>query len=77
MLVMDSKISALHSTIWFWQLWGKWVGSWKMSKAIESLLCRMVSPNTGLRCTALDARVDPYWHIKREPKPRPYIVRPL
>ncbi|EPQ51083.1 hypothetical protein GLOTRDRAFT_133405 [Gloeophyllum trabeum ATCC 11539] len=40
---------------------GKWIGTWKMSKAMERLLKRMVLPNADLRCTSSDAIEDPYW----------------
>ncbi|KAJ7433039.1 hypothetical protein B0H11DRAFT_773977 [Mycena galericulata] len=52
---------------WARTLRGKWVGSWKMSKAIEKLLRRMISPNADLRCTASDAMNDSYWRQSREP----------
>ncbi|KAJ7758141.1 hypothetical protein DFH07DRAFT_818885 [Mycena maculata] len=51
---------------WARTLRGKWVGSWKMSKAIEKLLRRMISPNADLRCTATDAMNDSYWRQVRE-----------
>ncbi|KAJ6461646.1 hypothetical protein DFH09DRAFT_582339 [Mycena vulgaris] len=51
---------------WARTLRGKWVGSWKMSKAIEKLLRRMISPNADLRCTASDAMNDPYWRQVKE-----------
>lgn len=37
-----------------------------MSKLIETLLGRMVSPNVDLRCTATEAMADPYWEGQRE-----------
>ncbi|KAJ7689156.1 hypothetical protein B0H17DRAFT_643200 [Mycena rosella] len=52
---------------WARTLRGKWVGSWKMSKAIEKLLRRMISPNADLRCTASDAMNDAYWRPLKEP----------
>ncbi|KAJ7451595.1 hypothetical protein FB451DRAFT_702631 [Mycena latifolia] len=52
---------------WARTLRGKWVGSWKMSKAIEKLLRRMISPNADLRCTASDAMNDVYWRQLKEP----------
>ncbi|KAJ7147185.1 kinase-like domain-containing protein [Mycena crocata] len=51
---------------WARTLRGKWVGSWKMSKAIEKLLRRMISPNADLRCTASDAMNDSYWRQVKE-----------
>ncbi|KAJ7132934.1 kinase-like domain-containing protein [Mycena filopes] len=51
---------------WARTLRGKWVGSWKMSKTIEKLLRRMISPNADLRCTASDAMNDPYWRQLNE-----------
>ncbi|KAJ6621778.1 hypothetical protein B0H10DRAFT_2015719 [Mycena sp. CBHHK59/15] len=53
---------------WSRTLRGKWVGSWKMSKAIEKLLRRMISPNADLRCTATDAMNDTYWRQLKEPE---------
>jgi serine/threonine-protein kinase GIN4 len=49
------------------QLRGKWVGSWKMSKGMEKLLRRMITPNADLRCNAADAMADPYWSGRVEP----------
>ncbi|KAJ6508433.1 hypothetical protein C8R45DRAFT_967415 [Mycena sanguinolenta] len=46
---------------WARTLRGKWVGTWKMSKTMEKLLRRMISPNADLRCTATDAMNDPCW----------------
>ena len=40
---------------------GKWVGTWKMSKGVEKMLRRMVSPNADLRWTASEAMEDDYW----------------
>jgi serine/threonine-protein kinase GIN4 len=40
---------------------GKWLGSWKMSKAAEKMLHRMIQPNADLRCTAPEVLEDPYW----------------
>lgn len=37
-----------------------------MSKAIEKLLRRMISPNADLRCTASDAMKDSYWRQLKE-----------
>ncbi|KAF7364956.1 Protein kinase domain-containing protein [Mycena venus] len=51
---------------WARTLRGKWVGTWKMSKTIEKLLRRMISPNADLRCTATDAMNDPYWRQLKE-----------
>ncbi|KAJ6585267.1 hypothetical protein B0H19DRAFT_1368651 [Mycena capillaripes] len=51
---------------WARTLRGKWVGTWKMSKPIEKLLRRMISPNADLRCTASDAMNDSYWRPTRE-----------
>ncbi|KAJ7625320.1 hypothetical protein DFH06DRAFT_1304939 [Mycena polygramma] len=51
---------------WARTLRGKWVGTWKMSKIIEKMLRRMISPNADLRCTATDAMNDPYWRPLRE-----------
>ncbi|KAN0135253.1 hypothetical protein V8E53_006818 [Lactarius tabidus] len=47
----------------YWQrtMRGKWLGSWKMSKAIEKTLHRMIQPNADVRCTAAEALGDPYW----------------
>jgi serine/threonine-protein kinase GIN4 len=38
-----------------------------MSKSIEKLLRRMISPNADLRCTASDAMNDGYWRQVKEP----------
>ncbi|KAJ3867714.1 hypothetical protein EV359DRAFT_33805 [Lentinula novae-zelandiae] len=46
---------------WGRTLRGKWVGSWKMSKGMERLLKRMLSPNADLRCNADEAMQDIYW----------------
>ncbi|KAE9394875.1 hypothetical protein BT96DRAFT_998101 [Gymnopus androsaceus JB14] len=46
---------------WGRTLRGKWVGTWKMSKGMERLLKRMLSPNADLRCTADEAMKDIYW----------------
>ncbi|KAL1742344.1 kinase-like domain-containing protein [Schizophyllum fasciatum] len=46
---------------WARTLRGKWIGTWKMSRGMEKLLRRMMSPNADLRCTASDALDDPYW----------------
>ncbi|THV03038.1 kinase-like protein [Dendrothele bispora CBS 962.96] len=46
---------------WSRTLRGKWVGTWKMSKGIERLIKRMLSPNADLRCTATEAMRDIYW----------------
>ncbi|KAJ3777497.1 CAMK/CAMKL/MARK protein kinase [Lentinula raphanica] len=46
---------------WGRTLRGKWVGVWKMSKGMERLLKRMLSPNADLRCTADEAIKDIYW----------------
>ncbi|KAJ7195516.1 kinase-like domain-containing protein [Mycena pura] len=46
---------------WARTLRGRWVGSWKMTKGMERLLRRMIAPNADLRCTASDAKNDPYW----------------
>ncbi|TRM63866.1 kinase-like domain-containing protein [Schizophyllum amplum] len=46
---------------WSRTLRGKWIGTWKMSRGMEKLLRRMMSPNADLRCTASDALEDPYW----------------
>ncbi|KAF9077512.1 kinase-like domain-containing protein [Rhodocollybia butyracea] len=46
---------------WGRTLRGKWVGTWKMSKGMERLLKRMLSPNADLRCTADEAIKDIYW----------------
>ncbi|KAJ7784292.1 hypothetical protein B0H16DRAFT_1491934 [Mycena metata] len=54
---------------WARTLRGKWVGSWKMSKTIEKLLRRMISPNADLRCTASDAMNDSYWRPVKERDP--------
>ncbi|KAF7348357.1 Protein kinase domain-containing protein [Mycena sanguinolenta] len=51
---------------WARTLRGKWVGTWKMSKTMEKLLRRMISPNADLRCTATDAMSDPCWRDFRE-----------
>ncbi|KAJ7754129.1 hypothetical protein B0H14DRAFT_3117158 [Mycena olivaceomarginata] len=51
---------------WARTLRGKWVGTWKMSKTIEKLLRRMISPNADLRCTASDAMNDSYWRHSKE-----------
>ncbi|KAI0330464.1 hypothetical protein GY45DRAFT_1323595 [Cubamyces sp. BRFM 1775] len=51
---------------WARTLRGKWVGSWRMSKAVERLLRRMILPNADLRCTASDAMKDPYWTAEVE-----------
>ena len=48
---------------------GKWVGTWQISKEIEKLLHRMISPNADLRCTAIQAIADPYWQISRKESP--------
>ncbi|KAF9645155.1 kinase-like protein [Thelephora ganbajun] len=44
---------------------GKWVGSYKMSRGVEKLIRRMVSPNADVRCFASEALDDPYW-VPRE-----------
>ncbi|KAF5389193.1 hypothetical protein D9757_003418 [Collybiopsis confluens] len=46
---------------WGRTLRGKWVGTWKMSKGMEHLLKRMLSPNADLRCNADEAMKDIYW----------------
>ena len=46
------------------QVRGKWVGSYKMSRAVEKLIRRMVAPNADVRCFASDALDDPYWMPK-------------
>ncbi|KAI0769137.1 hypothetical protein BD413DRAFT_560042 [Trametes elegans] len=46
---------------WARTLRGKWVGAWKMSRAAEKLLRRMILPNADLRCTASEAMLDAYW----------------
>ncbi|KAK0504145.1 hypothetical protein EDD18DRAFT_1099375 [Armillaria luteobubalina] len=51
---------------WSRTLRGKWVGSWTMSKGMEKLLRRMISPNADLRCTASEAMQDPYWKTREE-----------
>ena len=51
---------------WARTLRGKWVGSWRMSKAVERLLRRMILPNADLRCTASDAMKDQYWTAEVE-----------
>jgi serine/threonine protein kinase len=43
------------------QMRGKWLGSWKMSKAAEKMLRCMIQPNADLRCTAPEVLQDPYW----------------
>ncbi|KAJ7288021.1 hypothetical protein C8J57DRAFT_1459679 [Mycena rebaudengoi] len=53
---------------WARTLRGKWVGSWKMTKSIEKLLRRMISPNADLRCTMSDAITDSYWRQLKEPE---------
>ncbi|KAF8349484.1 hypothetical protein F5887DRAFT_1235165 [Amanita rubescens] len=47
---------------WARTLRGKWVGAWNMSLDLERLLCRMITPNADLRCTATGAMADDYWH---------------
>ncbi len=37
-----------------------------MSKGMEKLLRRMISPNADLRCTASEAMQDPYWKTREE-----------
>ncbi|KAK0188110.1 hypothetical protein F5146DRAFT_1062051 [Armillaria mellea] len=51
---------------WSRTLRGKWIGSWTMSKGMEKLLRRMISPNADLRCTASEAMQDPYWKSREE-----------
>ncbi|KAF8132205.1 hypothetical protein K438DRAFT_1998613 [Mycena galopus ATCC 62051] len=51
---------------WARTLRGKWVGTWKMSKTMEKLLRRMISPNADLRCTSSDAMNDPCWRPLKE-----------
>ncbi|KAF8799033.1 hypothetical protein BYT27DRAFT_7202794 [Phlegmacium glaucopus] len=51
---------------WARTLRGKWVGAWQISKEIEKLLRRMISPNADLRCTAMQAIADPYWQMPRK-----------
>ncbi|KAI8994232.1 hypothetical protein BD414DRAFT_576788 [Trametes punicea] len=46
---------------WARTLRGRWVGEWRMSRAAERLLRRMILPNADLRCTAAQAMADPYW----------------
>ncbi|KAL1719049.1 kinase-like domain-containing protein, partial [Schizophyllum commune] len=46
---------------WARTLRGKWIGTWKMSRGMEKLLRRMMSPNADLRCTASAALEDAYW----------------
>ncbi|KAK0464358.1 kinase-like domain-containing protein [Desarmillaria tabescens] len=55
---------------WSRTLRGKWIGSWTMSKGMEKLLRRMISPNADLRCTASQAMQDPYWQTRKEEDPR-------
>lgn len=43
------------------QVRGKWVGSYKMSRAAEKLIRRMVAPNADVRCLTSEALDDPYW----------------
>ncbi|KAF7314512.1 Protein kinase domain-containing protein [Mycena kentingensis (nom. inval.)] len=51
---------------WARTLRGRWVGSWKMSKGMERLLRRMISPNADLRCGSSEAMNDSYWRPPRE-----------
>ncbi|KAF7298854.1 Protein kinase domain-containing protein [Mycena indigotica] len=51
---------------WARTLRGRWVGTWKMSKGMERLLRRMISPNADLRCNATDAMNDSYWRAMKE-----------
>ncbi|KAJ7069621.1 CAMK/CAMKL/MARK protein kinase [Mycena amicta] len=51
---------------WARTLRGRWVGTWKMSKGMERLLRKMISPNADLRCNATDAMNDSYWRPLRE-----------
>jgi serine/threonine protein kinase len=52
----------------YWErtLRGKWVGTWDLTKAMEKLLQRMMSPNADLRCTAKQAIVDSYWQTHQK-----------
>ena len=43
------------------QVRGKWIGSYKMSRGIEKLIRRMVTPNADVRCFASEALDDAYW----------------
>ncbi|KAF7299648.1 Protein kinase domain-containing protein [Mycena chlorophos] len=51
---------------WARTLRGRWVGTWKMSKGMERLLRKMISPNADLRCNATDAMSDSYWRQARD-----------
>ncbi|KAL1760194.1 hypothetical protein FB107DRAFT_270243 [Schizophyllum commune] len=55
---------------WARTLRGKWIGTWKMSRGMEKLLRRMMSPNADLRCTASAALEDPYWAADAHPHRR-------
>lgn len=52
----------------YWErtLRGKWVGTWDVSKGVERLLQRMMSPNADLRCTAKQAMSDVYWQMQKK-----------
>ncbi|KIK69680.1 hypothetical protein GYMLUDRAFT_34080 [Collybiopsis luxurians FD-317 M1] len=57
---------------WGRTLRGKWVGTWKMSKGMERLLKRLLSPNADLRCTADEAMKDIYWaEVQQKDQTRP------
>lgn len=60
-VLLPHLVLALCHSYLHCQIRGKWVGSWKMTKSIEKLLRRMISPNADLRCTATQAINDPYW----------------
>ncbi|KIY68301.1 kinase-like protein [Cylindrobasidium torrendii FP15055 ss-10] len=51
---------------WSRTLRGQWIGDWKMSRGMEKLLRRMISPNADLRCTISQAMKDTYWTMLRE-----------
>lgn len=62
---------------WARTLKGKWVGSWKMSEGVETLLRRMILPNADLRCTASEAMEDAYWtkEVEKEKEGRTHSKR--
>jgi serine/threonine-protein kinase GIN4 len=54
---------------WACTVRGKWMGSWKMSRGMESLLRRMLAPNADIRCNTSQAIADEYWQDTQERKP--------
>ena len=57
----QNRLSFLTGDAHPYQVRGKWVGSYKMSRAAEKLIRRMVTPNADVRCFSSEALDDPYW----------------